>query len=120
MKAIIEVDVPDHQIGQEVSIYLKDTMMIKGIVQEPSVTWVTGADGAKIAFKDVPVWKVTKICEILGDVVEAEEEQEPRAGHWIYQKGYIPFKWKCNQCSAEFKTDFNYCPNCGARMESEE
>ena len=36
MKAIIEVDVPDHQIGQEVSIYLKDTMMIKGIVQESS------------------------------------------------------------------------------------
>ena len=36
MKAIIEADVPDYQIGQEVSIYFKDTMMIKGIVQEPS------------------------------------------------------------------------------------
>ena len=35
MKAIIEVNVPDFQIGQEVSIYFKDTMMIKGIVQEP-------------------------------------------------------------------------------------
>ena len=36
MKTIIEVDVPEFQIGQEVSIYFKDTMMIKGVVQEPS------------------------------------------------------------------------------------
>ena len=34
MKAIIQIDVPDFQIGQEVSIYFNDTMMIKGIVQE--------------------------------------------------------------------------------------
>lgn len=40
---------------------------------EPNMTWVTGADGAKIAFKDVPVWKVTKICEILGEPQESEE-----------------------------------------------
>lgn len=47
-----------------------------------------------------------------------------RTGHWIYQEGYVPYKWKCNQCSVEFKTDFNYCPHCGAQMvepqESEE
>ena len=35
MKAIIQIDIPDYQIGQEVSIYFKDTMAIKGIVQEP-------------------------------------------------------------------------------------
>lgn len=35
MRAIIEVEVPDYQIGQEVNIYFKDTMMIKGIVKEP-------------------------------------------------------------------------------------
>lgn len=44
--------------------------------QEPSITWVTGADGAKIAFKDVPVWKVTKICEILGEPQEGANEYE--------------------------------------------
>ena len=42
-----------------------------------------------------------------------------RTGRWIYQEGYVPYKWKCNQCSAEFKTDFNYCPNCGAKMEEQ-
>ena len=35
MKAIIKLDIPEYQIGQEVSIYFKDTMMIKGVVQKP-------------------------------------------------------------------------------------
>ena len=30
MKAIIEVDIPEYQIEQEVSVYFKDTMMVKG------------------------------------------------------------------------------------------
>lgn len=34
MKAIIKLDLPEYQIGQEVNIYFKDTMMIKGVVQE--------------------------------------------------------------------------------------
>ena len=46
---------------------------IELLEQEPSITWVTGADGAKIAFWDVPVWKVTKICEILGEPQERSE-----------------------------------------------
>ncbi len=48
---------------------------IDTLEQEPSITWVTGADGAKIAFCDVPVWKVTKICEILCESQESEVEE---------------------------------------------
>lgn len=33
MKAIIQIDVPDWQIGQEVSIYFPDTMSIKAEVE---------------------------------------------------------------------------------------
>ena len=33
MKAIIKLDVPEYQIGQEVSIYFKDTMSKKGICE---------------------------------------------------------------------------------------
>lgn len=53
------------------------------------------------------------------DIDELERKwgaEEIMTGKWIYQKGYVPYKWKCNQCSAEFKTDFHFCPNCGCRM----
>ena len=33
MKAVIRLDVPEFQIGQEVSIYFKDTMQINGRVE---------------------------------------------------------------------------------------
>ena len=56
-------------------------------------------------------WNEKKCKEILEAL-----EQEPKTGHWVYKKGYALYKWKCNQCSAVFKTDFNCCPNCGAKM----
>jgi hypothetical protein len=56
MKAIIEVDVPDFQIGQEVSIYFKDTMMIKGVVQEPKT-------GHWIRYKENCCYNKCSICE---------------------------------------------------------
>lgn len=31
------------------------------------VTWITGADGAKVALRNVPIDKANKICDILGD-----------------------------------------------------
>lgn len=33
MKAVIKLDVPDWQIGQEVTVYFKDTMMKKGLCE---------------------------------------------------------------------------------------
>lgn len=47
-------------------------------------------------------------------------EKEPKTGHWIdHQKG----RWiyaKCSECETVHDTQTNYCPNCGARMESED
>ena len=40
-------------------------------------------------------------------------------GEWIYQQGIVPYKWRCSRCEKMFKTDFNYCPNCGADMRGE-
>lgn len=40
MKAIIEVDVPEFQIGQEVSIYFKDTMYIHSICKKAD-DWIS-------------------------------------------------------------------------------
>ena len=55
---------------RQLTEWLKDYKRLK---EQKEITWVTGADGAKIAFWDVPVWKVTKICEILGEPQESEE-----------------------------------------------
>lgn len=49
-------------------------------------------------------------------------EQEPKTGHWIagekISDGFI-----CSECGSqyeEYPISHNYCPNCGAKMESEE
>ena len=85
MKAIIEVDVPDYQIGQEASIYFKDTMMIKGIVQEPKTGhWITTRtwrhDGEPYCDKcgaDALNEKKTRFCPKCGaKMVETQESEE--------------------------------------------
>lgn len=58
---------------------------------------------------------------------QSEEEQDevlaklnapqPKRGCWIYHDGYIPYKHECSECGKRFGTDFNYCPNCGAKMQ---
>ena len=64
----------------------------------------------------------TVYYELLADVLEAEEEQEPKTGHWIADVD----KWgdvvttvngyKCSECG-EFNDDKDkYCPNCGVKM----
>jgi len=63
-------------------------------------------------------------------------EQEPKTGHWVRHtkienvydiKGVKTWGIKCQCDKCDFTTivieDFgyyNYCPNCGARMESED
>ena len=48
-----------------------------------------------------------------------------KTGHWIYELEDWN-KWTCSECSWHKRTDihiklgYKYCPNCGARMESED
>ena len=37
MKAIIKLNIPEFQIGQEVKIYFSDTMMIKGMTEKQKI-----------------------------------------------------------------------------------
>ncbi len=93
MKAIIKLDVPDYQIGQEVSIYFKDTMMIKGVVQESEIGhWSrkTKVDAYDLA--GVKTWGIKCQCDRCTFTTTVVEDF-----------GY-----------------YTYCPNCGAKMERED
>ncbi len=66
---------------------------------------------------------ITENCATFSNQWEKDEEAISVAisalenkGEWIYQQGIVPYKWRCNKCEKMFKTDFNYCPNCGADM----
>ena len=42
-----------------------------------------------------------------------------RKGNWIDIKCGSVSIWKCSECEEIFSENYHYCPNCGARMESE-
>lgn len=43
-----------------------------------------------------------------------------RTGHWLYAGENKRDKWLCDLCFDEVAKPKNFCPNCGARMESED
>ena len=47
-------------------------------------------------------------------------QPKPKTEHWIKTKS----GWICSECQrkcgARFANQFDYCPNCGAKMESKE
>jgi ribosomal protein S27AE len=69
------------------------------------------------------------VKEALRVAIEALE-QEPRKGHWIYDKNIA--NWICSKCGETPKTigyvgtgafmaeHFKYCNHCGAEMEGSE
>lgn len=81
---------------------------------------------------------VLNACEQSINILEAVDrimdlpsvEQEPKTGHWI-DTGSESFEfhrvYKCSECGNTeieypegIRGHFRYCPNCGARMESED
>lgn len=61
---------------------------------EQEITWITGVDGAKVAFKDVPVDKVVRICEILGepsDETYTEYSTENSCGDTVYRQAILNY-----------------------------
>lgn len=52
------------------------------------------------------------------------DEQEPKTGHWIIDKGSLDAFYgevcKCSECGGESIGTSYFCPDCGAKMESEE
>ena len=52
-------------------------------------------------------------------------KREPKTGRWIDRimeenADYDAIKYRCSKCGELFCCNDNFCPNCGAKMESEE
>lgn len=49
------------------------------------------------------------------------DEQEPKTGHWIshYDEDEKVGWYECDRCHTERAFNTDYCPDCGAKMESE-
>lgn len=45
-----------------------------------------------------------------------------KTGRWEHDGGHFTNRWICSQCGYKFyfeKSEAKYCPNCGAKMESD-
>ena len=52
---------------------------------------------------------------------EAKVEQDRPTGHWRKERDFGNCQYYvCSECGEEDVADTNYCPNCGAKMESAE
>lgn len=65
--------------------------------------------------------------DVIDDIMEWIEKhpQEPKTGHWIEKDGFDgDVYYDCSECGESWTTiegtpwdnEWNYCPNCGARM----
>ena len=53
------------------------------------------------------------------DAIEALPSAE-RRGRWIETTTEDPCYYRCSECGRQTDDEYNYCPNCGARMEETE
>lgn len=63
---------------------------------------------------------VTGIEQALNEMPSIQPKQ--KTGRWEHDGGYFANRWICSQCGYKFyfeKSEAKYCPNCGAKMESD-
>lgn len=86
-----------------------------------------------LAYDDWNQGIIKSFADACNEIIEIVEEQptidaEPvRHGKFIgtefdgYSDGNpVYYEWKCSECGCVFEDDeptYNYCPNCGARMD---
>lgn len=81
-------------------------------------------DTEEISFHDdLVLWINKRICEEIKKQWK-ESEQEPRKGEWTKISNVVPCM-NCPICGSTFTLilggdKMHYCPNCGAKMESED
>ena len=60
------------------------------------------------------------------EVINDKLKEEPKTGHWIKQTLTMPLSDStkecvmCSECKTHWDLEYKFCPNCGAKMESED
>lgn len=55
------------------------------------------------------------------DFLQLCKEEEPeRHGRWEETTTEDPCYYRCSECGRQTDDEYNYCPNCGAKMEATE
>ena len=66
---------------------------------------------------------VVRHCINVVDSIPAADVRENKRGKWLSCKPYNPeFNgYECSECGAKYQdlSPYNFCPNCGARMEEQ-
>ena len=82
----------------------------------------------RVAFVEPVTKEQRKLIDDTFDMAIKALEQEPKTGHWTERKIHEAtgfFLPTCSECGkiqpyTHHTFRWNYCPNCGARIESEE
>ena len=78
---------------------------------------------AIVFIKTIPYIKEhPNMGELIKEWIEQIPGGQPKTGRWEHDGGHFANRWICSQCGYKFyfeKSEAKYCPNCGAKMESE-
>ena len=110
MKAVIELDVPKWQIGQEVAVYFPDTMVKKSVCEEVpkhDVPVQSLIDHIKTAH-DVDPWAKVMMEELLNAQKPVKPEIEGSSNTWWHV---------CGNCHTSINPNAKYCHQCGRAVK---
>lgn len=93
-----------------------------GLGQLTGISWVGGTENIPL-FLDIN--EIVAIIQL--DTILSADVAPVKHGHWIEQENWVPddYYYTCSVCGEDYNTidgspDYNYCPNCGARMDGGE
>lgn len=59
-----------------------------------------------------------KVIETISECEEPSAQPERKTGRWIRSSNKL-VPYYCSSCTGRFNYEWNFCPNCGAKMLKE-